>query len=209
MKKSTLKEVIQNIVAHKLNEGKYGYIMSGKGTEDPVLQMTGFGNMLSSQWKAKIIRDLKDVLKRVEAGDWHNAEYLLQQNSVLVTAIKMMDEIYTDPKLKEDLQTSSAKAANPTVPPTVKPTINPNVADDNRDRAELEKHQKTLDSITNDIRTADANIAKRMDAVNKANRKDINRKQQLTKKQGPVVKKIEKLKRDISDYSEETPNEKI
>lgn len=56
MKKSQLKEVIQNVVAHKLAEAKgeapkYGYIISGKRSEDPTLQMIGYGNMRQSMEK--------------------------------------------------------------------------------------------------------------------------------------------------------------
>ncbi len=187
--------MVQNIVAQKVMEAKgkparYGYIISGKGTEDPTLQMIGYGNMLATQWKNKILRDLEDLKKQVQNDNWHNAAYLIQEDGVLHSQIAMMDEILTDPKLKEAVgSTDSAEASNP--------PLNTGTVGD-RDRTELMKYQKRLDELTNDIKALEASIAKRMDSVNKLNRKDEVRKQQLTKQQGPIIKKIDQLKKKIA-----------
>ena len=196
MKKSVLKEVIQNIVANKLAEArgepaKYGYVVSGKGTDDPVIQLLGHSNMPANAWKNKIERDVKDLLARVQREDWRGAAYYFKQHSVLSNAVNMMEEIYTDNKLKEaDVgSTDSAAAANP--------SLNSSSPTD-RNKLELDKYQKQLDKVTNDIKEAESNIAKRMDSVNKANKQDELRKQQLTKHQGPLIKKIGQLKKKVA-----------
>jgi len=196
MKKSVLKEIVQNIIAQKLLEAKtgkpskFGYIISGKGTEDPTLQMNGFGNMTKSAWKKKIEHDVKDLLARVQADDWSGAVYYLQQNGVLHSAINMMDEVLSDPKLKEQLAAPTADGAD------VAPVLNTGTPSD-RNSVELAKEQKKLTDLTNHIKVLEASIAKRMDAINKANQKDERQKEMLTKRQAPVIHKIDQLKKKV------------
>jgi len=112
MKREFLQEVIKNIVAHKLSEinakgGKYGYVIANKDTDNPTLQMVGYGNMPASAWKNKIINELKDLLSKVEADDWRNAKHALEPNGVLHSSINMMAEIFAE-DLNEIDQTQTA-----------------------------------------------------------------------------------------------------
>jgi hypothetical protein len=194
MKRAVLQEAIQNIFAHKLLEAKgaankYGYVLSGKGTPDPVLQMNGFGNMAASAWKKKIMRDIADLAKKVNADDWHGAEYLLRPDGILHNSIAMMDECMSDPKLREAIgSTDSNAAANP-------PLNTGTIAD--RDKTDLMKYEKRLADLTNSIKELEAKIADRMESINKANKHDEIRKAQLTRQQGPIIKKIDQLKKKI------------
>ncbi len=88
MNRQHLREMIQNIVEHKLAEasGKapvYGYIISGKDSDDPVLQMIGYGNMTKSAWKKKLEQDSQELAKMVAQENWSNAAHLIEKNSVL------------------------------------------------------------------------------------------------------------------------------
>ena len=196
MKKSILKEIIQNIVVQKLEEAKgnpakHGYIISGKGTDDPHLQLIGYGNMPASFWKKKIERDFKDMLSLIQRDDWHNAAYLLGKNSVLISAINMMDEIYSDKKLKEaDVgSTDSASASNP--------TLN-SASPADRSQGELDKYNKQLTDLTNGIKEIDAEVSKLQEPVKKKVTRLELEKSQLSKQQGPIIKKIDQLKAKLA-----------
>ena len=204
MKKTVLKEIIKSVVAQKLAESKggnpanYGYVISGKGTNDPVLQLIGYGNMPASEWKKKIEKEFKEILAFIESENWRNAAHLLDR--ILVNSVAMMDEIYSSKplsigKLNEEFDTNSATSANPTV------------SSPDPHAVELEKLQKQLDDTTNRVKTAESNIAKRMDTVNKANKRDELTKQQFTKRQGPIIRKIEQLKKKVSDKNHQPLSE--
>lgn len=102
MKKSQLKEVIQNIVERKLAESagekvsKYGYVMSDKETADPVYQLIGYGNMPRSLWEKKLERYAEELLKRVKNKDWKNAAYFMEKNGVFNSAVNMMKELSSE-----------------------------------------------------------------------------------------------------------------
>lgn len=99
MKKSQLKEVIHNIVTRKLAESSgqkvtnYGYVMSGKDTDDPTYQLIGYGNMPKSLWEKKLERYAEELLKRVKNKDWKNAAYFMEKNGVFNSAVNMMKEL--------------------------------------------------------------------------------------------------------------------
>jgi hypothetical protein len=102
MKKSQLKEIIHNIVSRKLQESvgqkktTYGYIMADKDTDDPTLQLIGYGNMPKSLWKKKIERYAEELLKRVKNDDWRNAAYLMEKNGVFNSSVNMMKEVFIE-----------------------------------------------------------------------------------------------------------------
>ena len=198
MQKSILKEVIQNVVSQKLLEAKgrapqYGYVISGKGTDDPVLQLIGYGNMRTSAWKRQIESDVKELLRKVQAGDWHNAAHMIEQNGVLSSALHMLDEIENPSKLEEVGDTNSAAAANPTVSAATTPQ--------ERDQQELEKNEKTLTDLTNRIKAIDADIAKLQEPVKKKVARLEMQKSQLSRRQGPVIEKINQLKKKLATYT--------
>jgi len=81
---------------------------------------------------------------------------------------------------------------------------------DERARKELVAQQEKLNKVSTNIKALDASIAKREETIQKANEKDELRKQQLTKQQGPIIKKLQQLKRKVSDNTpEQTQDEKV
>lgn len=82
---------------------------------------------------------------------------------------------------------------------------------DERARKELAAQQEKLNKVSTDIKALDASIAKREEAIQKANEKDELRKQHLTKQQGPIIKKMEQLKKKVGDNNtpEQTQDEEI
>jgi hypothetical protein len=81
---------------------------------------------------------------------------------------------------------------------------------DDRARKELAAQQEKLNKVSTNIKALDANIAKREEAIQKANEKDQLRKQNLTKQQGPIIRKMEQLKKKVGDNTpEQTQDEEI
>lgn len=200
MKKSVLKEVIHNIVRQKLLEAKgasqeFGYIISGEGEEDPVLQLNGFGNMLASQWKAKIARQMKEVLGMVEKGDWHNAAYLLREGSVMYNSIQMMDEVLTPEDMKEGIDTNFIDTENPMG--NTQPSDDRVDPASHRENEALAKLQAEDASLTNDIQVLQSKIIKRETPVRRQNAQDRQKIEQLETRRGNVSKKIENLKKNL------------
>ncbi len=188
MKKSQLKEIIANVIAEKLSEAKgqpskFGYIISGKGTDDPVVQMTGYGNMPLSAWKRKVVRDVEDLLKQVKDESWHNARYLIQPDSILATELNMMHDLFTPNNLKEQLQDDPNAAANPPVP--------------NREAEELVKQQQKVSDLSMQIKKLESNVERRSQPVKRANTADERKISDLRRKQGPLIRKIQSLKNNL------------
>ena len=188
MKKSQLKEIIANVIAEKLLEAKgqpskFGYIVSGKRSPDPVVQMTGYGNMPLSSWKRKVVRDVEDLLKQVKNESWHNARYLLQPDGILATELNMLHDLFTPNNLKEQLQDDPNVAANPPVP--------------NREAEELRQQQQKISDVSMEIKKLEANIERRSQPVKRANDANERKISNLRRKQGPLVRKIDSLKTNL------------
>ena len=183
--------MIQNVVAKKLLEGsgtpiKHGYIISGKDSADPTLQLIGYGNMPASMWKNKIVKGIKDALDRAERDEWKSVAYLLQDGGVLSSAISMMEEVYDKSDVSEAIgSTDSASASNPPIT---------NSSPDVRNQQELDKYQKKLSDLTNQSKEIDANIARLEEPVKKQVARLEQQKSEISKKQGPIVQKIDQLK---------------
>lgn len=187
MKKSQLKEVIQNVVARKLAESagqkpaKYGYVLADKNTDDPRLQMIGYGNMPKSYWKKKILRDLDELKKYAEEENWNACAHLVEKNGVLYSMINMMKEVF-EGKLKEQLAFDNETAKD-------KPEKNPVDLKNQEKLASLKKTQSDLrDKIG------------RIDAKKQELEDPIRRKvQDLDRKKAPEIKRIGAITKQIQD----------
>lgn len=63
---------------------------------------------------------------------------------------------------------------------------------------ELAKQQKNLEKLTNIVKQSESNIARREETIKKANQKDQFAKDRATRKQSPIISKINALQKDIS-----------
>lgn len=178
MKKSELKKLISEVVQRKLNE------TDGKK----------IANIVNNILRDETINDIQ-ILTHYGSHPLEIME-VYQDNGVLYLTVNAnpLNEIN---KLGEVLDTDSASAANP-------PLKKSDPAQ--RDQATLDDLQKKLDKVTNGIRKADSNIAKRMDAINKSNKKDELEKQRLTKQQGPIIKKMDQVKQKMKTYQKDEEN---
>jgi len=139
-----LKEVIRRIVKKKLNEiavarsnnepteltSEYGFIMNGKGTpENPVIQLSGYGNMPLDYWRKKIVKDLEEVLRHAKNGNFVGAQYLLgiegvtpEKGSVISSEINLIADLdSSDSNIKESAPLPSNMAGRPTQPSNPNP----------------------------------------------------------------------------------------
>jgi len=179
MKRSQLKEVIHNVVAHKLAEAKgeapkYGYILSGKRSEDPTLQLIGYGNMPASLWKKKIEKYAEELLARVKREDWNTAAYFMEQNSVFNSAVKMMKEIYEKDLREVDI-----------VPDTS--TAETGLTD--ADRKELGNLQAQSDKLTTGVKKIEGDVAKLQATIQPKLQRAEREKAKLQKRQSDVIRK--------------------
>lgn len=205
MKKSLLKEVIKNIVAKKLAEsngqktGTYGYILADKDTDDPTLQMVGYGNMPKSRWKKKILDDLEKLKEEIEAENWRNATHLVEKNGVLYSALNMMKEIFAQDLNEADeiegdtaggMTQDAARDGTDQQASKADPTLAIK-------QKQLAAEKASLDDLSNAVKKAESNIARREETVKKANQKDQLAKDKATRKQAPIISKINALQKDI------------
>ena len=194
MKKSQLKEIVQNIIQQRLNEqkgiAKHGYILAGKDSPDPIVQMSGYGNMPLSRWKKKIIDDVRHLLKQVELEQYQSAASLLDPDGVLFSEVAMLGEL-NPRRMEEALDTDSAAAANPTVQPSSNPS--------EKDQKVLADFQKKLNDLTDKVKDADAQISRLNEPVQRQIARLNLRKAQFQKLQGPLIDKIGQLQKKIAD----------
>lgn len=195
MNKTQLKEIIHSVVAHKLAEargqttGKYGYILANKGTDDPRLQLVGYGNMPKSYWKKKILQDIENLKQQVETDSWSNAAHLIERNSVLHSSINMMKEIF-DNDLEEAVDAAVAAEQTDSETETDVAKIDPKLQRD------ITETQKVLDRITNEIRKIDGAMSKLQEGIRRKVQDLERKKASYQKKQGDLTKKLERLKQD-------------
>lgn len=185
MKKSQLKEVIHNVVAHKLAEAKgeapkYGYIISGKRSEDPTLQLIGYGNMPASLWKKKIEKYAEELLARVKREDWNTAAYFMEKNSVFNSAVNMMKEIY-----EKDLREVDAAA-----------TIDPSAAESglsDADKKDLANLKAQSDKITTNVKKIEGDVAKLQATIQPKLQRAERQKAKLQQQQANVIRKQQSI----------------
>jgi chromosome segregation ATPase len=179
MNKSTLKEVIQNVVAHKLAEtngdaSKYGYIISGKDTNDPHLQLIGYGNMPKSYWQKKLDGYADELKKRIKAEDWNAAVYFMKQSSVFNLAVNMMNEIYE--KDLNELDTTLDSSAAET-----------GLTD--ADKKELANLKAQSDKLTANIKKIEGDVAKLQQTIQPKMQRAERMKAKLQKQQSDNIRK--------------------
>jgi hypothetical protein len=136
-----LKEVIRKIVERKLNEissehpanepihSEYGYIMpdSKANSDDPRVQLNGYGNMPLSAWKKKVISELEETVRYAKQGNFKAIQYLLgtrrlksQYGSVMSNTINLIVDLD-----KSELQESAPIPSNMVGRPTQPSNPNP------------------------------------------------------------------------------------
>lgn len=206
MKKSDLKKIISEIVHRKITEGNkivYGYAMKpekGDDPSDPRLQLIGYGNMPKSFWKKKLERYAEELLKRVKDEDWRTAAYFMEKNGVFNSAINMMKEV-SESNLKEasDAQSTDAAGSEQTSAQQKAADADPTIE---LKKKQLDLEKKKLEDLTNIVKKSESNIAKREETIKKANQKDQYTKDKATKKQAPIISKINTLQKDIEKKSD-------
>lgn len=179
MNKSTLREVIHNVVAHKLAEAKgvapkYGYIISGKKSEDPSLQLIGYGNMPKSYWQKKLEGYAEELMKKIKAGDWNAAAYYMQEKGVFNLAVNMMKEIY-EKDLREVDTTLDSSAAETGL--------------SDADKKELANLKAQSDKITTAVKKVEGDVAKLQATIQPKLQRAERDKAKLQKKQSDIIRK--------------------
>jgi hypothetical protein len=193
MNKSQLREVVHNIVSRKLKEAKgvetskYGYIIADKNTDDPRLQMIGYGNKPKSFWINKIQEDVQNLLNYVKYEDWRAAAHIIEKNGVLYSEINMMKEIF-EKDIKEADENPMTDILSKNSTDTDQPEVDP------RKQKDIDSVQKNIDRITADIRKLDGLKSKLEEPVRRKLQDIERRKAALQKKQGNETKKLEDLK---------------
>ena len=183
MKKSQLKEVIDNVVAQKLAEASgnaptYGYIISGKETDDPTYQLIGYGNMPKSLWNKKLERYAEELLKRVKNEDWRNAAFLMEKNGVFNSAVNMMKEL--DKNINEvDISTVDTSAGETGL--------------SDADKKELANLKNQSDKLTSDIKKIEGDVAKMQTAIQPKMQRWERQKAKLQKQQSDVIRKQQSI----------------
>lgn len=184
MKKSQLKEVIHNVVAHKLAEAKgeapkYGYIISGKRSEDPTLQLIGYGNMPASLWKKKIEKYAEELLARVKREDWNTAAYFMEKNSVFNSAVNMMKEIYEKDLREVDITTIDTSTAESGL--------------SDADKKELANLKAQSDRITTNVKKIEGDVAKLQATIQPKMQRAEREKAKLQKRQSDIIRKQQSI----------------
>ena len=183
MKKSQLKEVIHNVVAHKLAEAKgeapkYGYIISGKRSEDPTLQLIGYGNMPASLWKKKIEKYAEELLARVKREDWNTAAYFMEKNSVFNSAVNMMKEIYEKDLREVDVNPDTSAAET-------------GLSD--ADKKDLANLKNQSDKITASVKKIEGDVAKLQATIQPKLQRAERQKAKLQQQQANVIRKQQSI----------------
>lgn len=180
MNKTQLKEIIQSVVSRKLAEAagqkpaKYGYILADKNTDDPRLQMIGYGNMPKSYWVKKIVRDLDELKKYAEQENWNACAHLIEKNGVLYSAINMMKEVFEKP-LKEIDATVDTSAAETGLT--------------DADKRELANLKAQSDKLTTGVKKIEGDIAKLQTTIQPKLQRAEREKAKLQKRQSDVIRK--------------------
>lgn len=184
MNKSQLKEVIQNVVARKLAEAAgqkpatYGYILADKNTDDPRLQMIGYGNMPKSYWKKKILRDLDELKKYAEEENWNACAHLIEKNGVLYSSINMMKEIF-EKKLKEIDSTLDSSAAETKL--------------SDADTRELANLKAQSEKVNNSVKKIEGDVAKLQATIQPKIQRAEREKAKLQKRQSDIIRKQQSI----------------
>jgi len=202
MKKSELKLLIKEIVQRKLNEAsqqgsKFGYIMKDKDSksDDPRIQMIGYGNMPLSYWKKKVVKDAEQLVEKLKYDDWRAARHIIQTNGVLYSMINMLYDILEDEKLKEQTLGAVQNPLQSDKPQSEKSTADATGDMSDSDRAKMTNLKKKQDEYNNDIRKVDAEIQKLKEPVLKKTQ-DLDRKKSLMQqKVGRITSGIESIEK--------------
>lgn len=189
MKKSVLREVIRNIVSNKLMEanGKYGYLVSGEDSNDPIVQVRGSTRMPLSQLKNYIEEDIKKLLGHVQNNDWKNAAALMEKDGVLYSRINAVKDVLSV-DLTEIENVSMSQTDTSTDIKVNEPKVDPKLQKD------IAAVQQNIDKITANIRKMDGEKSKLEEPVRQKIQKLDRNKASLQKKQGNEIEKLEKLK---------------
>lgn len=169
MNKSHLKKIISEIVQRKLNEAKGNQV----------------ANIINDHIRNE--GDLKDVeISNIYGSEIFKIERFIIRDGVLYIDVSQeLNELDTQSNTQSSEVSSidqKAAAADPTLVLKQK---------------ELAVQKKKLEDLTNKVKKAEANIAKREQTLKKANMKDQMEKDTSTRKQGPILKKIDSLQKDI------------
>ncbi len=202
MKKSELKLLIKEIVQKKLNEAsqqgsKFGYIMKDKNSksDDPRIQMIGYGNMPLSYWKKKVVKDAEQLVEKLKYDDWRAARYIIQTNGVLYSMINMLYDILEDEKLKEQTLGAVQNPLQSDKPQSEKSTADVTGDMSDSDRAKMANLKKQQDKYNDDISQVDAEIQKLKEPVLKKTQ-DLDRKKSLMQqKVGRITSGIESIEK--------------
>ncbi len=106
MKKSELKEVIKTVLIRKLNEvadvvdmkgnkvkpEQYGLVID-KNSDDPIVQVVGYGKMKYSNLKSAIEQTVDVVKKEIKAKNYDNALHYTDPKGILILMMKAAQEI--------------------------------------------------------------------------------------------------------------------
>jgi len=198
MKKSELKLLIKEIVQRKLTDGsKFGYIMKDKDakSDDPRIQMIGYGNMPLSYWKKKVVKDAEQLVEKLKYDDWRSAKHIIETNGVLYSMINMLYDVLENEKLKEQTLGAVENPIQSDKPQDQKKTADNtnNMSDSDRVKmANLKKHQ---DDLNNDIRKIDGVVQKLKAPVLKKTQDLERKKASLQQKVGRITTDIESLQK--------------
>lgn len=205
MKKSELKLLIKEIVQRKLNEAsqqgsKFGYIMKDKDSksDDPRIQMIGYGNMPLSYWKKKVVKDAEQLVEKLKYDDWRSARHIIQTNGVLYSMINMLYDIFENEKLKEETLGAVQNPLQSDKPQDQKKTADDTSNMSDVDQAKIANLKKNQDKLNNDIKKIDGVVEKLKAPVLKKTQDLNTKKSSLQQKAGKIATEIESLQKKYS-----------
>jgi hypothetical protein len=205
MKKSELKLVIKEIIQRKLNEAakqesKFGYIMKDKDSksDDPRIQMIGYGNMPLSYWKKKVVKDAEELVEKLKYDDWRAARHIIKTNGVLYSMINMLYDILEDERLKEQTLGAVKNPLQSDKPQDEKKTSDDTSNMSDVDKAKIADLKKSQERFNNDIRKIDGVVQKLKAPVLKKTQDLERKKASLQQKAGKVTTDIESLQKKYS-----------
>lgn len=175
MNRSQLKQLINEIVQRKLNEA------TGKQAADSINK----------------IFDDEGYLEDVRISTFYGSEPLkiMEIWSDGRTLYINVDAPSANNISEADMQTGEVDATQSTEPDQQTTKSDPTLSTKQK---ELDKQKKNLETLSNVVKKSESNIAKREETIKKANLKDQLTKDKATKKQAPIISKINALQKDIA-----------
>lgn len=197
MKKSELREIVRTIVKNKLDELSISPPSQwGKDKDpDPRLTLPGYGSMPLSQWKKKVVDDLKKVLKYAEEGNIKNVQYYIKDKEILPNIVNMIvahegEGIHEEVQGNHVGQSATTSTTTPTTDQTTAPVVDPTNQIPPQEKLRLDTLKADQEKLTDVVRRKDGEIQKLQEPVKRKVQKLELEKAKAQQKMGNVTGQI-------------------